>query len=151
MQTLLDVIDYLESLATRAPGIESFVHGDLQQIIERERSDIAYPCLWAETPDVTLDGDEEDGTVAYDCRLLVLAKASQSTHDERRTLASDMLQQALRCILQIREDARVAEDWHLGNGGAIPLQPKLVGTDSDLGWVFDVTIITPTPCLAQLP
>ena len=40
--------------------------------------------------------------------------------------------------------------WWLGEEGTVQLQPKLVGSDADLGWALDLTIMAAAPCLDEL-
>jgi hypothetical protein len=75
-----DFITYLKELGENHIDIQSVVIGDYEDIIERERTDISYPCLWVETPSVRYAGDNDAVREIYQGAIVILIN-NGSYHD----------------------------------------------------------------------
>jgi len=83
MRTPGELISYFEQLATDHVWINDFVHGDFDEILAEERSNIQYPALWMETPEIPMDGDSDSYTQQYEGSF-VIYHAAPPDHQERR-------------------------------------------------------------------
>ena len=140
-------INYFRGLATSHVDIASFAHGNSERILHRTRSDINYPVLWLETPDVF---PREAGQLVSDFRgtLLILTHAQEGDWEKEDEEMHNMLAIVYDLVNKIMADA----DDGLLQSFALqgPIEPKgRWGTDNDWGWRFSFTISVPVDCLDE--
>lgn len=78
--------EYFSRLATEHKWIKSFFYGDFDEILNAERSQIDYPFLWLESPDVNFTRSQGSDSikVIHDVAFNILFNVSPSRVGERQ-------------------------------------------------------------------
>jgi len=82
--TYLDHIDYLTQLGHAHKQIKSVVIGDFQDIADKERAEIQYPCLWIESPESQFVGDNDAFEEQKSGAFVVLQNGDPKDEDKRK-------------------------------------------------------------------
>lgn len=90
---------FFKTLATSNIAIQDFTLGDSQRIIGDSRSDLAYPCLWLESPDMTVS-DNKGGnfTGIFDGAFSILKNVPPDDYDAQDQAMEDTYLIALQAI-----------------------------------------------------
>jgi len=123
------------------------VHGNSERILQRDRSNIAYPVLWLETPDINprdVAGLRHD----YQGTILVLTNAQAGDWDKEDEQLDKMLIIVNDLLQKMYEDYEAGTLQEFRVNGAIEHKGRW-GTDNDWGWRFSFTISVQVDCLDE--
>lgn len=131
---LTSFISYFRTLAEKHKGINDFVHGNSARIVSESRDGIAYPCLWLETPVMTIvENGAENMTGNREGALVVLTNADLSSPqlEDQAWAATERI--ALDILSKIRKDQRL-HNFRISFKG-VPLEPiSTLFVDNEYGW-----------------
>lgn len=69
--TLEALEEWIEDFPTHIPQIKQVIFGDEAEILNRQNSQIQYPCMWVETPNVRFTFDPPGTKYAFFCTFLM--------------------------------------------------------------------------------
>lgn len=131
----IEYIHYFRALASTHVAMRSFVHGDVDRILNMERTKISYPCLWVETPEIEI----EAGKMIFRGAWVLLINTTTDDWTKQ--------DEARHTTLHLAEDL-VERMWSDGAKGKFVIEgrPKLseISTfthDNDYGWRCEFTIV----------
>jgi len=132
-------VQYFRELADSHVNINSFQVGNSERILNRQRSDIDYPILWLEVPDVSIF--QLGGYKArYSSRLLVLKDSAADDWDGEDASLNICLKIMFEILTKMEEDADDGEFEFVMSDASI--QPKTKwSADDDHGWALDFSIV----------
>lgn len=143
MQTVAEYKAYFQSLAQEHIVLNgSFVFGDWERYAAINPQDKRLPCLWVETPTVTLLSDdmaEKTDTRLFGYIMVLVRAGGEQTWAEDDDALSDALNICYDIIRRIRRDSDNDQfDWIQS---PVQIEPvNLFTTDGDQGWRFPLTI-----------
>lgn len=137
--TLIELETYLATFSTAIPAIKAVEFGDEEEILNRQNSRIQYPCLWVETPTVTLIGEPPGRLFVFALTVLCnVPKDDNRLARERRSEAIDIAEKAWRKLEDDEEAGLFQLDATRTEGD--PIQ-KWSG-DRDTGYRFEIRLTT---------
>lgn len=137
--TLSALVAYLTTFPTTIPEIKAVEFGDEEEILNRQNTRIQYPCLWVETPTVTLISEPPGRLFAFGLTVLHnVPKDDNRMAIERRSQALDIAEKAWRKLEDDEENGLFQLESTRTEGD--PIQ-KWSG-DRDTGFRFEVRLIT---------
>jgi hypothetical protein len=144
--TYADIIDYITQIGISHKQIASVVVADYEEIIERERADIAYPCLWIESPEASFDGDNDSIEQKFSGSFVVLQNGDPKDVDRRQYNLETTYRIARSLALRMVYDrSRGHIRFDIRNRRLTSIAS--IYNDSDQGWRFDFDIIAQLPDL----
>lgn len=141
-------INYFQNLVAAHVGLVDFVYGGSQRILSRESSDLNYPCLWLEVPDVVPFSGDSDLRLRFSGGLMIMESTPQDFEQEDDAMNSTYAI-AISIIQRLMDDAEQGLfDFNPRNA---VLQPKVpFSGDNDHGWHIDFDIsISASACLNE--
>ncbi len=145
--TYAQISQYFEDLINRVPELKDFFHGDYNDINENDKSSIQYPCLWIETPDAQIIGDEDSHQMRWSTALVVL---SESDPNNKKTIKYEReitYRIAVKVLQTILYDATSEyHNFQLSNNGLVAIPPRYA--DHLIGWQIPISIDTSLNCTA---
>jgi len=141
-------IAYFRSLVSSHIQLQDFVFGGSQRILNRERMDLNYPCLWLELPDVVPFSGQTDLRLRFVTGLHILQATPQDFEQEDDAMNSTY-QIALDILQKLIDDADAGLfDFDVRTAVMQP-RPPFSG-DNDFGWhlEFDLSI-SASDCLTE--
>lgn len=79
MRTAIDILSYIERIATAHRLIKSYHEEDWSELYDSERPGVDYPALYAETPEFSLQGDNDAARPTFSGSMIVIAGADPHT------------------------------------------------------------------------
>lgn len=132
INTYQDFIDYFRNLAKNHTDIKDFVVGGSERILNRQNSEIEYPILWLEIPDINPKGSESL-KLNFDSAFLVLKNAAIDDWDQEEADLHETLIIVVDILTRMVEDddeSIIEFDIDTAN---IEWKGKQTG-DNDWGW-----------------
>lgn len=83
MKSAIDFKKYFELLSIQHKEIKQFFYADYEDILDAEKSNIEYPCLWLESPDIPFIGDSDSFTCTYKSSFVILMHSALEQRDRR--------------------------------------------------------------------
>jgi len=137
-------IAYCKKFADNHIQIKDFDYGGSDRILNRERSRIKYPLLWAEIPDFSQKKEEEDGGI-FSGALVILHNYKPGNNTQRLEREESTYQIMLQIVTRIFEEAADGEIILINKEIKIePIDPW--SGDNDLGWRIDFSLQTESGC-----
>jgi hypothetical protein len=133
-----DFIQYIKDLGASHVDIQDIVIGDYEDIISRERSTIAYPCLWIETPSVRYTGDNDSPREIYEGAIVILQNGS----NQDPSIIADNLSSTFLIAREFLFRISLFENYMNINNRRLDAIATL-GNDNDQGWRFSFEIEQP--------
>lgn len=137
--TYAEVIDYITLRAKSHKKIKSVVVADYEDINDKSREDIAYPCFWVETPKVRINGTSDSFTDEFTLTFVVLASGDPKDREKSKynmeqtyRIAKSFL---TRLIMDI--DGSIA-NFTIANRQLEPIAS--IHNDTDQGWRCTVEV-----------
>jgi hypothetical protein len=135
--TLSEIETFLEGFQASIPEIKQVIFGDEQEIMNRQNSQIRYPVMWVETPDVAIMPDPPG--LRFKFSISFLQNVSKDSNKLDRQARSDMLILAQRAyaLLEHGQEDGLYEFTSIIEDG----QPILRWSgDRDTGWRIPVQL-----------
>lgn len=137
--TLDALEEYLEGFKSALADLAEVVFGDEEEILNRQNSRIKYPCMWVETPQVSLIGDPPARQFKFGLTFLYnVPKDDNRLERRRRSEALDLAERAWRKLEDDEECGLFQLDSIRTDGEPIS---KWSG-DRDTGYRFEVRLTT---------
>lgn len=125
-----DFVGYFRTLASEHVDLKDFVTGGAERILNRQNSNISYPVLWLEYPDISI----RDGYLTrYQGAFLVLAAApadAQDQEDENLDTCQSIIQDIIARMVDDADNGLFEFDM---SGVSIQYKGNW-GGDNDWGW-----------------
>lgn len=142
MTTYNELVEYLETMPAKITGLKGATVGADEEIFNLQPSRIQYPHLWAETPDVTFVGNDDNTGKRFALGLHVVTNEPKGTNKEANKRLSAMLTLAEEVYAQIVADADSGEfDLILKDDEAAPI--RAYSADNLYGWRLEISIELP--------
>lgn len=137
MSSLNEIEEYLDNFPTLVPGLASVVHGDEDEILNRQNSRIQYPCLWVETPAVEFLNDPPAKRFTFHVAVLFnVTKDDPRLERQRRSEALTLAERVYARLEAGQEEGRFEFYSTVSEG-----EPILrFSGDRDTGWRFNVQL-----------
>lgn len=141
-------ITYFETIAAEHLSINDFVYGGSQRILARETSDLAYPVLWLEIPDVVPFTGDSDLRLRFAGGMMILQNTPQD-FDEEDDAMNITYGIAIGIIQRLMDDAENGLFDFDPTNAVLQAKPPFSG-DNDHGWHIDFDIsISASACLNE--
>lgn len=131
-------IDFSKNFADNHSEICDFVYGKSRKILSKQRSEIEYPVLWLDIPDVDVDLNDEDCTI-FRGSFIALTNVSNDDdchEQEQEELTFKIMLQLVTRIINMHKTGQI----QLLNKN-LTLEPcSSWSTDDDTGWRVDFAI-----------
>lgn len=140
--------EYFKTITSEHARLESYVFGGSQRILSRELSDITYPCLWLEVPDIIPFSGASDLRLRFSGGIMILQSTPQDFEEEDAAMNSTFTI-AVNILQRLIDDAE-AGLFDFDPRNAV-LQAKLAFSgDNDHGWHLDFDLsISADDCLNE--
>jgi hypothetical protein len=130
--------EYFKDLADKHKGINSFVMGDSERIIGMQRSKIAYPNLWLESPDISIKDNKSDNPQGdFKGALNIITNCKTDNYEQQDAametnfqLAVDVISRMIRDRIGRSENPMFNLD--LNSIQMMPINSMMI--DNDFGW-----------------
>lgn len=136
--TLSEIEQELQDIASKMGSIKSCVFGDEEEILNRQNTQMQYPCIWIETPSVRLNVG--DGADRFHFNITFLQNAPNGDSKAARSARSRMLEIARefwQALLQQSDESTFMVDSEQSEAEPIV---RWSG-DGDTGWRMPVSIL----------
>lgn len=130
--TVAEHIEYFRQLAESIPGINDFVFGDSDMILGKDRSDLNYPVLWLESPEVDWQFSA-DLKEDFDTVFLILENVPNDEWGKRSQVTDYTLELTKYALVKIYEDHR-ANIIEVDLGRVKSFLIDSIGNNGDRGW-----------------
>jgi len=132
--TLPFYIDYFRNLSEKHITLEDFHHGASGDIIGKSRSNLKYPCLWLETPNLQFqDNDAEHLTADRIGAFVILWNAPNKKPEEIDVIWADCEQIVFDVLGRMVRDRKQRKFYFSLNGTSAEAISQMF-TDKDFGW-----------------
>lgn len=143
-----DYIDYFSNLADQHTDLQDFVVGPDERILSRERSDLSFPVLWLEDPELQMQ-EADELQLSYNSRILILQNVgAQANFDEQKQALEDTGTIALELVNRLRQDSENGSTqdafffiFSYSDARLSPITTAL--NDGDWGWAIEFIIRRP--------
>lgn len=132
-------VQYFRDLVASHTSLQTFEVGNSERILSRERSELTYPLLWLEYPDISMywQGGYKG---RYASAFLVLLPAPADDWTQEEADLNTALQYCYEILAKMNEDSEEGEfEFELEKCALMPKE-KWSG-DNDWGWRVDFSII----------
>jgi hypothetical protein len=137
--------NYFKDLSDKNKAIAFFVMGDSERIIGMQRSKISYPCLWLESPDISVKDNKSDN-VQGDFRgaFNIISHAKTDDYEAQDSAMETNFQIASEVISRMVKDRRGREPdspmFNLDLSSIVMLPINSMMIDNDFGWRVEFLI-----------
>lgn len=139
---LLDFLTYLKAIATHRSDIAQFYEATAGEILEFYQTDLAYPVMWIEIPDITIDNNNDYPVVRYRGNIAILRDHDSRSPDQVPMVLNTLLDTALGVVAQLQHDMMRASHYsELQRKELIPITSDMV--DNAIGWRIDYELSYP--------
>jgi len=140
MTTYAELVAYFEAFTTTVPALKYVVVGDDKDVFDSQTTQVRYPALWVETPQVSFVNSDYGPLTRFDFKLLVFTNEPLGTQKAINQRLSEMLELAKQVYARISEDALDERlfDLVLKNNQAAPLTQW--SADNCAGWLLEVSL-----------
>lgn len=133
-------VEYFRALTEQHLQLKDFIHGTAADIMGKTRSEISYPCLWLETPQMKLtDNSASQFTGIRSGAFIILYNAPGATPPQVDLIWELTEQICLEVLGKMRQDKKK----HLLsiNFNSATLDPiSTLFIDNDYGWRVEFTL-----------
>lgn len=134
LTTYAQLVDYFQSsLPAKVTGINGVTVGYDEAILNAQNTQIKYPHLWVETPDVSFQGTDDNPSKRFKFAIVVMTNENKKTNPAANTALSVMLELCERVWSRILADSDDGMfDLILDATGAQPVRQW--SADNCYGW-----------------
>lgn len=130
---LQDFLSYLRAIADHRSDIEQFYEATSAEILDFYQTDLDYPVMWVEIPDMSIDNDADYPVIRYRGTIAILNNHDQRNPDEVPILLNSALDTTLGIVAQIQHDIERGSHYGtLRRKDMIPITSDMV--DSAIGF-----------------
>lgn len=132
-------VQYFRDMASSHIGINDFVVGNSERILNRQRNVIEYPILWLEVPDVSI---HENGgyNALYSSRVLVLKNSPADDWEAEDASLNICLKIMFEVLTKMGEDAENGDfEFSIEKTRIYP--KSKFSPDDDHGWLAEIQLI----------
>lgn len=147
MKGFSDYINYFNVIANDHIDIQSFTFGDSEKILSEENSNLNFPCLWLETPDVKLKESHGDISFNLNGSFVVLEKCPPDEWLRQRWKLDQTMRMTYEILRRMCSD--VDENNHFQfDRNEVEIYPIINYNGSPMvGWRAEFNIaMPPTDC-----
>jgi hypothetical protein len=139
LQTYLELVQYFEQLPTVVTALKGVTVGADELLLEEQVSQVQYPHLRVDTPEVRFLNDDFHQSTRFTFRVFILKNEPLQTQSDANQVLNDTLVIAQNVLNRIYSDAEGGLfDVILGEkeGDAV----RAYSGDNIYGWFFAITI-----------
>lgn len=131
-----ELISFFEEIGKSDPFIEQTYIGDYRQITEAQLSDLTFPLLWIETPEVNFTGDEDSNEIQYFGALVILDLADQNDITISNSVLNKTQQIGFAILLQMSKSDLARS--YISKKSMTPIEGMTI--EGAIGWRIDYTL-----------
>lgn len=138
-KTYIELVNYFKALPTDITALKSVVVGSDEEELNQQSSQVQYPLLRVDTPEIVFRNDNDNQVTRFNFRLYVLTHDPLKTNAEENTKLSTMATLAQRIHKQLWD---AADDglFDMVTGDKQGDAVRHYSGDNVLGWWFPVVI-----------
>jgi hypothetical protein len=143
--TYAELITYFEALGTDVTELKGVTVGHDEDLLNKQNTQIRYPHLWVETPDVQFIGTDANPSKRFRFAVAVVAGEGTRTGSAANTLLSSTLTIMEKIWAQMLADADLGDfDLVLNNTDGAPVRQW--SGDNCYGWRLSPVLIDLPRC-----
>jgi len=135
-----DFISYFRKIQEEHTELVYFVHGTAADVMGLSRSELEYPCLWLETPELKIQENQAmEVTGSRSAAFMILWNAPEKSAEEVDLIWSKTEELALDVLSRMRKDRRERKiNFNLNGVTVDPISTLFI--DNDYGWRVEFTL-----------
>lgn len=142
MTTYSELISYFENFSAIIQGLNGVTVGNDEAIMDLQNTQIRYPHLWVETPDVRFVGTDENPAYRFNFGLVIIDNDNLRTNQAGNTKLSAMLDLAAKVYEKILKDSDDdCFDLILNDNEGDPIRQW--SGDNAYGWRIQISLEIP--------
>lgn len=140
MNNFSEYVAYFRHLAEEHVGIKEFVVGNSDKILNLQRSELDYPALWLEYPNLVPVGDEDSPQLKFRGAIVILNNTEVDNWHQQDFILNETSEILIDLMNRIEKDCE-EEVFEKAKFGEIEPISSLTA-DNDYGWrvSIDITI-----------
>lgn len=138
MRDFSEFVNYFQNLAAEHVDICDFAVGNSKRILNRERSEIKYPCMWLEYPSIHPKFDEDRTDITFRSSLIVFENAQLDDWNREDYVLNKTSRIMIDLIRRINQDC---EEGVFETAKITEMEPiETMSHDNDFGWRVEIVI-----------